>query len=78
MAGRCHHRGRGGRPTWRGAAGGAIDTVAEVNAAIAAGRITVKGQTATASVFVISEENVAGVWYVRVALKAYGSMISIR
>ena len=62
----------------RGAAGGAIDTVAEVNAAIAAGRITVKGQTATASVFVISEENVAGVWYVRVALKAYGSMISIR
>jgi autotransporter-associated beta strand protein len=61
----------------RGSDGGAIDTAAEVLAAITDGRITVKGQAADVSVFVVTEEEVGGLWYVKVSLKAYGTLISL-
>jgi autotransporter-associated beta strand protein len=61
----------------RGADGGSIDTVADVHAALAEGRITVKGQASDASVFVIGEEAIGGVWHVTVTLKSYGTFFSV-
>lgn len=62
----------------RGTDGGAIDTVAELTAAIAAAQVTVKGNPAPLSVFVIGEEEIGGVWHVTAKLKTFGTVITLQ
>jgi autotransporter-associated beta strand protein len=62
----------------RGSDGGALDTVSDVTAAIAAGRVTARGRSVAASAFNVTEVNVSGTWYVSVTLKSYGTMIMAR
>ena len=63
----------------RGAAGGAVDTAAEFWAAVADGRVTVKGQAAAdTSLFILKEVEDGGVWTVTVTLKSFGTLLQFR
>ena len=61
----------------KGVAGGAIDTVSEVNAAIAANTITLRGSNAAQVDFKVTEETVDSVVYVKVMKKSTGTLIRV-
>lgn len=61
----------------RGEAGGAIDTVPEFWAAVAAGRVTVKGAAANPADIFVTEEQVNEVWYVVVRTQSFGTVLRL-
>ena len=61
----------------KGVAGGAIDTIDEVNAAITANTITLRGSNAAPADFKVTEETVDSVVYVKVMRKSTGTLISV-
>ena len=61
----------------KGVAGGAIDTVSEVNAAITANTITLRGSNAAPTDFKVTEETISSVVYVKVMRKSTGTRISV-
>jgi hypothetical protein len=61
-----------------GSAGGAVDSLSDVAAAVAAGQLRARGQTAPLSAFNVFEVDVGGTAYIKVALKSLGTVISVR
>ena len=61
----------------KGVAGGTLDTVSEVNAAITANTITLRGSNAAPTDFKVTEETVDSVVYVKVMKKTTGTMIRV-
>jgi hypothetical protein len=59
----------------KGVAGGAIDTVSEVNAAITANTITLRGSNATPADFKVTEETIRSAVYVKVMKTSTGTLI---
>ena len=62
----------------RGSDGGAVDTVSDVTAAVAAGQLRARGLAAPLSAFRVSEVDAGGTIYVQVALKAIGTLLSVK
>jgi autotransporter-associated beta strand protein len=57
--------------------GGGIDTMEEVNAAITANTITLRGKNVASTDFKVTEETINSVVYVKVMLKSTGTLIKV-